>query len=197
MTEIWKEIPNFSRYQISNFGNVKSKAYQKTDSIGRIMNYSEKLLSVKPWINPKTNKPFYIKVKLLDDDDVVHNVQVHRLVATAFIPNPDNKPEVNHIDNDKSNNNATNLEWVTKAENMAKAIVPGHKGASNGNSKMTEDDVRHICKMIKNGYSDAEILKTLNLATTIENLSFIRHRKHWAWMPEVQNLPDTKSKRHK
>ena len=64
--------------------------------------------------------------------------QVHRLVAQAFIPNPFNKPEVNHIDNDGTNNNYTNLEWVTKKENVAHQIKQGRHSMQLSNKARDE-----------------------------------------------------------
>ena len=64
---------------------------------------------------------------------------VHRLVAQKYVPNPENKPQVNHIDGDKLNNHYTNLEWVTNAENRKHATVTGLQW-----SKLTLDEVRYI-----------------------------------------------------
>lgn len=58
-------------------------------------------------------------------DGVMYNHAVHRLVASAFIPNPENKPQVNHIDGNKQNNDARNLEWVTRSENQQHALRTG------------------------------------------------------------------------
>ena len=72
---------------------------------------------------------------------------VHRIVATAFIPNPDNLPEVNHKDGNKQNNNVSNLEWVTASENQKHAYKTGlksAKGIKNGARKLTETDVKEI-----------------------------------------------------
>lgn len=78
---------------------------------------------LKPWIS----KHGYALVDLSVNKKITHK-SVHRLVALAFIPNPDNKPEVNHKDGDKLNNSATNLEWSTKSENIAHSFgVLGNK----------------------------------------------------------------------
>lgn len=83
--------------------------------------------------------------------------KVHRLVAKAFVPNPDNKKCVNHIDGNKENNEVSNLEWVTKGENNKHAFDTGLSsmdhltGEKHPNSKLTKDDVRAIRILYKRG----------------------------------------------
>lgn len=98
-TEIWKPVAGYEGvYEVSNFGNVKNVATNK----------ERKLL---------LNKDGYVEI-VLCKDNVRKAVRVHRLVAEAFVPNPDNKPEVNHKDFDKANNHPENLEWATRKENV-------------------------------------------------------------------------------
>lgn len=180
MKEKWKPIVGFSRYEISSFGNVKALDYTYTDSLGRLFHKKEKLLSIKT--KYKNGKIDYTKVKLVSDDGSVHNIYVHRLVAEAFIDNPYNLPEVNHIDLDKSNNHIENLEWVTKLENAHKCIQCPHKGKTNGNSKLTEE----IVIWCRNERSEGrtyislarEILKKYNISITPEQISNVVN-KQW------------------
>ena len=115
--EVWKDIEGYEGlYQVSNFGNIKSLA--------RIV-HSEKRSDYK--IKEKVLKQSdtttgYKKVELHKDNEKRKSFKVHRLVAQAFIPNPENKREVNHIDGNKHNNNANNLEWVTSSENKLHAF---------------------------------------------------------------------------
>ncbi len=110
--EIWKAIDGFeSYYEISNTGKVRS--------IDRIITNS---LNVKSHIKGKEIKPFivnggYLQVRL-NKENKASRFYVHVLVAKAFIPNPFNLKEVNHKDYDKSNNNASNLEWITHKNNI-------------------------------------------------------------------------------
>lgn len=81
-------------------------------------------------------------------------VSVHRLVAKSFINNPKNKPFVNHIDGDKTNNCLYNLEWVTASENTRHAIDTGLMktiGETNGNALYTDDQIEEVCKYLAEG----------------------------------------------
>lgn len=81
------------------------------------------------------------------------SVYVHRLVAEAFIPNPDNKPDVAHIDGNGLNNRVSNLRWSTEKENMADKVRHGtlNKGETHGNSRLTQDQVKLIRNLRKEG----------------------------------------------
>ena len=87
---------------------------------------------MKPWANNRG----YLRVDLCKDGTLKHML-IHRLVGNAYIPNPENKPEIDHIDNIRQNNNTSNLRWVTKSENNYNRSVCGtvpFKGVSkNGN----------------------------------------------------------------
>jgi hypothetical protein len=108
MKEIWKDIEGFEGlYQVSNLGRVKS--FDTTDKLGRI----RKGRVLKPHRHPQG----YLLVTLCKNGKH-KNHKTHRVVAQAFIPNPENKPEVNHIDENKTNNNVNNLEWSTRKENL-------------------------------------------------------------------------------
>lgn len=105
MQEVWKPINGFEDiYEVSNLGNVRN-------ANGRIR---------KPFLIPKG----YLMVDLFRNYERTH-ARVNRLVAEAFIPNPENKPEVNHKNGDKADNRAENLEWSTKSENMLHAYRSG------------------------------------------------------------------------
>lgn len=102
--EIWKDIAGYEgKYQVSNLGNVKSLRYRnKTE---------EHLLTKRP------QKNGYLTVSL-SKNSIYKNFLIHRLVADVFIENPYNFPQVNHIDEDKTNNCVDNLEWCTCKYNL-------------------------------------------------------------------------------
>ena len=121
MQEIWKEIKDYPNYQISNLGRIKAlKFYSNIHK----RYYDRELL-----LKEKKNSHGYKFISLgCGKRGTRKNIAIHRLVAEAFIPNPNNLPEVNHIDGNKLNNNIDNLEWCTRSENMLHAYKLGlHK----------------------------------------------------------------------
>ena len=116
--EEWKDIKNYEGlYQVSNLGNVKSLERNKSNGKG-LVKIDEKILTqnITNW--------GYGNVALYKNGARKHH-KVHRLVAEAFIPNPNNKEQINHIDGNKLNNNVNNLEWNTRIENMNHARING------------------------------------------------------------------------
>lgn len=110
--EIWKDIPEHPHYQVSNLGNVKRVAYERKSKNGYgecVVKYTEKVL--KPQNFGGHNNRYY--AVRLDKKTVC----IHRLVAEIFIPNPENKPCVDHIDNNPHNNSVDNLRWLSYKEN--------------------------------------------------------------------------------
>ncbi|KSU27227.1 hypothetical protein N42HA_02258 [Lactococcus lactis] len=104
----WKSVKGFEEYMVSNTGLVKSLK-GKTE---RIMKTRRKKI-----IKKDGSVEFGYEELALSNKGVQYSKLVHRLVAQAFIPNPQNKPEVNHLDEDKGNNSVENLEWNTQEEN--------------------------------------------------------------------------------
>ena len=103
MLEIWKQIKEYPRYSVSNLGRVKN-------------NNTDKVL--KGYMDFKGYQRVCIHCR---GEGIRKDLKVHRLVAEAFVPNPDNKPQVNHIDGNKQNNAASNLEFCTNQENQLHA----------------------------------------------------------------------------
>lgn len=113
---IWKPVRGYEdRYMVSNDGRVKSLDIYVNSGVGKRLSKGR----IKP---QRKNNRGYVCVGLCKDN-YTHTHLVHRLVAEAFIPNTDNKPQVNHIDGDLNNNRADNLEWVTDNENKAHSSI--------------------------------------------------------------------------
>lgn len=117
MEEIWKDIEGYENlYQISNMGRVRSLRYGKP----KILKNS-------------FNKGGYCKVGLIKNS-VYKNFYVHRLVAIHFIPNPDNKPHIDHINCVRSDNRVENLKWCTNKENHNNPLTLVHHSKVNSKS---------------------------------------------------------------
>lgn len=113
--EEWKQIEGFEFYYVSNLGRVKStRRWSGTKFYNR-----EKIMSLH---KHKTKGYIYVSISKNNKN---YNLRVHRLVALAFISNPKNKLQVNHIDGNKENNCVNNLEWVTNKENIIHAWENG------------------------------------------------------------------------
>ena|SRR5690554_4443951 len=125
---------------------------------------------------PLTGGYHYVSVKI---NGKFVTRRVHRLIAQAFIPNPENKPEVNHKDGDKSNNAVSNLEWVTSSENGYHAVnVLGlNRGGTHGMARMTDEVAHTICQMLVEGYQDNYIAEKLGVSKN--TVGKIRRRTNW------------------
>ncbi len=144
--EVWKDIIGYEGvYQVSNLGNVKTLGQQVVYSDGRVYNYPEKILKL-------SNSRGYSSVHLYQNGVRSHGQPVHRLVATAFIPNPENKITVNHKDGNKKNNHIDNLEWASYKENNNHAINTGlHKGTPTSyKSKLAKLSKEERLDVLKN-----------------------------------------------
>jgi|TARA_R110000868_G_scaffold69210_2_gene204035 hypothetical protein len=146
--EIWLPIKEYENlYEISNLGRIKS-LIKKGSSIEKIK---------KNGFDVNTG---YINVQLRKNN-IPLTKRVHRMVAIAFIPNPLNKPCVNHKDGDKKNCKASNLEWMTYSENTLHSFKNGLQKKIFGNknyiTKLKDSDVIEIRDLIKKQISNKEI----------------------------------------
>ena len=133
MQEIWKDIKGYEGlYQISNLGNVKSlKRNRFNYRLQRMIIVNKEKLLKQSFDGKK-----YLFVTLQKHKSR-KNYRIHRLVAESFIPNPNNLPQVNHIDGNKTNNCVSNLEWCDGSYNVKESFRLGlsKKGAVHPNSK--------------------------------------------------------------
>ena len=135
MEEIWKDVEGYEGlYQVSNEGRVKSLDRRVAARNDSTMFKKGVLMTLQT-----THKGYYGVV--LQKEGVKRTHQVHRLVATAFIPNLEGKTQVNHIDCNKKNNHVSNLEWVTQNENMQHAV---------DNGRFLNFSEKQRCSVIKN-----------------------------------------------
>lgn len=134
MEEIWKDIKSYEGlYQVSNLGKVRSFPRKGT--------HTKKIHILKSGKNHKG----YLYV-VLTNKYKKKTISIHRLVAQAFIPNPNNLPQVNHIDGDKLNNCVENLEWITNYDNMKHAMKLGLR------DKIYKHGKEHFKSVIVNQY---------------------------------------------
>ena len=170
--EIWKDIEGYEGlYQISNLGNVKSLNYNKTGK--------ERILT------PQKNNKSYLKVGLCKQAKS-KTYKIHRLVAQAFLPNQNNLPQVNHKDEDKQNNAASNLEWCTNKYNSNYGTRNKRVAESNINNPKRSKQV--LC--VENGViypSTMELQRQLGLPQ--QNISHCCNGKrktcggfHWCYV---------------
>ena len=164
---MWKPIiidGYVTNYGISDTGEVRNV------DRGNILKYSY-------------DRRGYCCVYLTLKDGKHKRFRVHRLVALAFIPNPENKREVNHIDGIKTNNSISNLEWVSSSENMLHAYRTGlHKaikGEDHAESKYTDEQIHEVCKLIEQGLSNKKISKITGVhRSLVKDVSIGRAWKH-------------------
>ena len=139
--EVWKDVINYEGiYQVSNLGRLKSLSRYIKHWRGGFLNSKEMIKK------PFKSKSGYL-ITELSKNSSKSKFLIHRLVAEAFIPNPEGKPQVNHINGIKTDNRVENLEWNTRSENIKHADSKGLrnlKGVNNANAKLSEKEVIEI-----------------------------------------------------
>ena len=141
--EIWKDIIGYEGlYQVSSYGRVRS--LDRYDS--------RNCFRKKRILKLCANRLGYLKVGLWSNGKVKHHL-VHRLVAEAFIPNPNNLPIINHIDENPSNNNVDNLEWCTAKYNMNYGTIRERQKDTLIKKGIWYTDYRDLLKIDKKEYS--------------------------------------------
>lgn len=182
--EIWKDIDGTLYYQVSNKGRVKRLTYQKWCKPNNTYSTMKERIIVGSYNNSKG----YLRAQFVTTSGVNKTLTVHRLVAIAFIPNPNNKLQVNHRDGNKKNNCVENLEWVTNQENNEhKHLVLrsfNFKTGENSNlCKLTENQVAKIPELLKT-MKKVEIARLFGVVpTTITEITSGRSWCHLRLFP--------------
>ena len=143
--EVWADVEGYEGiYQVSNNGNVRS-----LDRVIKRKNGNKRAINGKLLTHTRHRSGYYY-VRLGTKGNQKHHY-VQRLVATAFIPNPHSKPQVNHINGVKTDNNVCNLEWVTPLENMAHAFTEGLAayGERQGRARLDTTKVLNIKALLE------------------------------------------------
>lgn len=159
-----KPIPGYPGYHASRDGRIWSDISNK-------------------WLCPQVHRRGYLFVLLRLPNKTHRNRYVHRLVALTYIPNPENKPQVNHIDGDKQNNDVTNLEWSSNLENAQHAI------ANNlmPHNVVSDAQVHDICAKLEEGISVVEIMRETGIPYF--TLSAIRLGRNWKHISSQYEIP--------
>lgn len=166
--EVWRPIESTNGYyEVSNLGRIKSTARTVTTKRG-VRHYPSIILKLTLYGKYLTATPQVLRARFL--------FRVHRAVAVAFIPNPENKPHVNHKDSNKLNNSVENLEWCTHLENMRHAhsngactysSCTGRKGEKHPFCKLSDAQVREAVSLYRNrkisGESALDIAKRFGI----------------------------------
>ena len=177
--EIWRDVVGYEGlYKVSDMGRVKNvpRTFKMKD--GRNNTIKKEVL-----MKFKVDKDGYFKLGLRKEGKQRHFF-VHRLVAQAFVNNPNFKPQVNHIDGIKNNNSVSNLEWVTHQENRTHAaengLVPDQWGRKNPNVKLTELEVLLIKELRNKGLTLLRISEIVG--TSVSNVKNITYGYTWEWL---------------
>lgn len=173
----WRQIiidGKATNYDVSNIGEVRNR------TTGKIL-------------SQYTDKDGYKHATIMVDGKQYHP-GVHRFVAIAFIPNPENKPEVNHLNGVKYINVVDNLEWATSSENVQHAFDTGLKssilGSDNVLSHYTDEQIHSVCKLLEKGVSHKKISKKTGVDR--KYITDIRKGRRWKHISKLYDIKPVK-----
>lgn len=173
--EEWVDIKGYEdSYQVSSHGRVRSKDRAHILR-GR---HPEPHLRVRKGKLMKLSGEPYLAVSI-SKDGKKDRFLVHRLVAENFIDNPEELPEVNHLDEDKKNNRPSNLEWTTRSGNALHSSYK-NRGNLSGTSKLKEDEVLKIKERLLKGESQTEIAREFGVSNHC--IFRIQAGYNWSWL---------------
>ena len=147
-------------------------------------------------LKPELSNAGYLRVTIRYLDGSIKKKSVHRLVAESFVPNPQNKPLVNHIDGNKLNNHFSNLEWVDHKENAKHASENGllkYVGENHYNNTNEEALVRKVCELLEQGFRNKDICEMLSLRKSF--VSRIRNGTAWKHVSSDYDIKRVRQKR--
>lgn len=177
--EKWKDIKGYEGlYQVSDLGRIKS-----------LIRKNERIL--KPYSNPETK---YLSVNL-HKNKRSKTYTIHRLVAEAFIPNPENLPQVGHKDENNTNNHATNLEWVTPKQNSNMPLHKERISQKMKNKSPSKETRRKMSESHKGGKSSTakKVIcdgKIYECATYCANYYNVKSRTLRSWLLGDRKMPE-------
>jgi hypothetical protein len=180
-SEVWKDVKGYEGvYKISNFGRIRSLDRIVVQKDGREVPYKGKIRI------PSLCVHGYFKISI-QTKGFRKFVGVHRLVAKAFIPNPENLPFVNHKNGVKTDNRLENLEWCTASYNTQHAydlgITYAPKGENHPKSKLTDNDILFISELYKTkSFTQKEIGVIFNVNHSL--ISRVVRNKRWKHVKE-------------
>ena len=173
------EFLNYERFSYIYLDNEKTNFMISTK--GRIfsLNYNKtgEIKELKVFLNADGHKEITLKFKGQN-----YNRRIHRLVAIAFIPNPDNKPHVHHIDGNSLNNDINNLMWVTEEEHNVLSVLLNQYdkryGISNPSTRYTDEQIHHVCGLLETRkFTDKEISDLTNVSVCMVKSVRLKHRR--------------------
>jgi hypothetical protein len=161
MKEIWLPVIGYEGlYSVSNLGRVLS--HKRHIRISACDRKKEHFIEIKEKVCRANKGNGGYLYHGLTKDGILKSIKVHRMVAMAFIPNPEGHPQVNHKDGNKQNNLLENLEWCTSRENLIHALRTGlrsAKGEKNAAHVRTEEQVRECKRLLATGLSCTDVGK--------------------------------------
>lgn len=141
-------VPNYEFAEVNDKGQIRSSL-------------------TKHIYSPYTDKDGYLRCKVWDGEKS-RGVYVHRAIALVFVPNPNQKPIVNHIDGVRNNNSIENLEWVSYEENSKHGVMLGNfpKGQNAFRAKYKDKQIHEVCKLLAEGIGQIEVSRLTGIPVT-------------------------------